>query len=233
MKMNSNYELAMRYRNAEISVADIKTVENKITKECRYYLIGLLGEQEKSKLEPGTLTSDTMDTIGKDFNYSGASVARCCQYVRAIGRLEKHIPEMIPRIFESRARLSIENTMTLSNKNPDEIRDTIKKLADKRMQINEIFPEHLSHQPGNRYNGPIKPQKKSGSTVKDMPDYDPDAQVSSLTYTVPSWVSAIDKVFMNTDFNKISTKARYKFTKELTALKDTIEIVLSMSREES
>ena len=230
--MNSNYELAMKYRNTVINIDDIKSIESNISKECRYYLIGLLAQQEKQRIKSGEATKTAIRKVGESFGYSDASLLRCCQYIRAIANLEKHIPEIIPLIFENHTRLSIENTINLSNKQPDEIRKIIRKLDDKKLQINEIFPEHLSHRPGIRHNTIRKPLKKPESTVKEMPDYDPDAQVSSLTFTVPSWVAAIDKTFMNTNFNEISIKARYKFKKELTALKDTIEIVLSMTMEE-
>ena len=228
--MGINYDFAMRYRNSTITVNDIKTVENVITKECRFYLIGLFGIQEKQKRHHGEAEKDILKKIGKYFNYSAYSVARSCLYVRAIERLENYVPEIIPNIFEGQNRLSVVNTIILSNMESDDIQKIINKLSNETKKVYEIFPRHLSHQP--EIQKPRLAQKISNITVKDTPAYDPDSQISGLTFTVPSWVSAIEKVIMNTNFSEISAAAREKFSKEIKALKDTIEIILDISEEE-
>ncbi|MCL1903708.1 MAG: hypothetical protein FWF94_04755 [Oscillospiraceae bacterium] len=221
--MNSNYKIAMGFRNTEITIEDIKTLEDKISPECRYYLIGLLFRYELSKktLEETIISLTTR--IGRNFNYVSQTVVHSGHYVDAIGRLENLVPELIPLIFERKTRLSIENTMILSKKEINEIHIILEKLTDENKKIYEVFPEQLQKSPS---------RKKSKTTVKDTPTYDPDAQISSLTYTVPSWLSVIDKAFMNTDFGNISSKARYKFIKELTLLRETVDIFLEMIREE-
>lgn len=44
--------------------------------------------------------------------------------------------------------------------------------------------------------------------IKQMPAFDPDAEIMSLAYTIPSWMDSIRRKCENTDFLKTSDKAR-------------------------
>ena len=48
------------------------------------------------------------------------------------------------------------------------------------------------------------------ATIKQMPAYDPDANLSSISFTSPSWRSIIDRARLNTDFSKIAKSAKEK-----------------------
>ena len=55
-----------------------------------------------------------------------------------------------------------------------------------------------------------------------MPEYDPDAEISSINFTIPTWVSSINRL-ISTDFNKITPKAKLKLINELDDLIFCIE----------
>ena len=61
------------------------------------------------------------------------------------------------------------------------------------------------------------------STVKDMPNYDPDAEVASLTLTMPSLGSSINRVRQNSRMNTVSPSAKNALRKELEALQMAID----------
>ena len=67
----------------------------------------------------------------------------------------------------------------------------------------------------------IKPQ------IKITPKYDPDAEVSSLALTIPSWVSSINRTRDNADFSAISVRARDKLGNELIKMLDSIRLLLN------
>ena len=67
------------------------------------------------------------------------------------------------------------------------------------------------------------------ATVKDMPAFDPDAYVSSLTLTIPSWISSIKRTAANSDIKTLSVKARYDLVKvlnDLISISTTIKNIL-------
>jgi len=59
-----------------------------------------------------------------------------------------------------------------------------------------------------------------------MPAYDPDAEISSLTLTIPSWVSSLNRTLSIADFNKASEKAKIKLQNELKNLEYTVNVML-------
>ena len=69
-------------------------------------------------------------------------------------------------------------------------------------------------------------------SVKDMPAFDPDAEVATLTLTIPSWRTSIDRVRTNANMQQVSSKAKASLCKELDTLRHTIEDLYRMIREE-
>jgi len=64
-------------------------------------------------------------------------------------------------------------------------------------------------------------------SVKNMPEYDPDAKIHSLALTVPSWVDAIEHAWDATNFNEVSDSAYRGLEKELALLTSTIGAMLA------
>lgn len=63
-------------------------------------------------------------------------------------------------------------------------------------------------------------------TVKDMPVRDPDGEIASLSLTIPSWNSSIERVFNKTNMEDISDKAKTQLRVELLTLRDSIDLIL-------
>ena len=61
-------------------------------------------------------------------------------------------------------------------------------------------------------------------SVKDMPEYDPDAEISSMIYTIPSWINSISRL-ISTDFSKVTNNAKLKLLNELDNLAFNIELI--------
>ena len=64
-----------------------------------------------------------------------------------------------------------------------------------------------------------------------MPAYDPDAEFSSLTLTLPSWISSVNRVRTVSDISKTSYTARSKLSEALIHLKCTIDVMLAVIKE--
>ena len=75
-------------------------------------------------------------------------------------------------------------------------------------------------------------EKDEKLAIRQVPTYDPDAQVSSLALTVPSWTSSINRVTDATDFSKISNAARNRLMRNLTQLNNSIEQIKQAIEEE-
>ena len=66
-----------------------------------------------------------------------------------------------------------------------------------------------------------------------MPSYDPDAEVASLTLTIPSWISSIDRAQSNADLKLVSKTARMRLEEALRQLANKAFEMLEAVREDS
>lgn len=57
--------------------------------------------------------------------------------------------------------------------------------------------------------------QKSKTTVKDIPKLDPDAELISLVYTIPSWISTIDRVLSVFKEKNVTDNAKNKLKTKL------------------
>lgn len=74
--------------------------------------------------------------------------------------------------------------------------------------------------------------EKPPPSVKDMPAFDPDADINALALTVPSWADSINRVRAKTDLSVISAGARDRLIKEMRSLTRRIEELLEAIKED-
>lgn len=219
-----------------------------ISEEARRYLIGKRYEMEKilgthnasginqhtkkevrSKIlaEPlrnGTICR-TRERLAKEYRISHATVDKYGTYARAVDSLSKTVPELPKQILSGQVKISHSRIVGLTHLSQSRLRQIGEHFAD-----NADNPITYSYTrkilPSNQY--PKRHQQPSPSeTVKDMPVYDPDAEILSLALTIPSWIRSIQRIQSGSDFNKISADALYRLENELTGLRANIHMLLS------
>ena len=135
---------------------------------------------------------------------------------------------MLSRILSGRYKISHDNVVALSRMSAQEVKKFGKQMknarkagavvpyAVSRSQLGQIAPEQPT---------PIQPG------IKTMPDFDPDAEITGLTLTIPSWTSSINRTRSHTDLNSISLKARMNLQHVLFSLQATIDELLQDIKE--
>lgn len=206
-----------------------------ISEDTKRYLIGKRYEAEKiinTRKNPKGINQYTVhknperisnrertaSALAKEYNVASATVRKYAYYSRTIDKLAQKNPELVPEIFKGNIKISYESMCRLNKKHKDTL-EKIKKEIDKKSQKNISYSEFKKMIPERKVNSiQVK--------VKETPMYDPDADISSLAYTIPAWVSSIERTFSLVDFNKITPQARSKVQYELKKLKETIDIML-------
>lgn len=69
-------------------------------------------------------------------------------------------------------------------------------------------------------------------SVKDMPAFDPDAEVSSLALTIPSWSSSIKRTHTTANLSIISPYAKKRLLSALETLEASIDELRCAIKEE-
>jgi hypothetical protein len=245
------------FKNREEAIAWIcanQLGRRNIADETRKYLIGKRYEMEKilgahnaagtnqhtkkevrSKLltEPPFDESvcRTRERLGEEYRISHATVNKYGIYANALDSLSRVVPELVPKILSGEVKISHENIVELSQLSGQDVRCLSQHISDDVTEfvgysdMRKILPR--------RQDSAVKlPLPIPNGSVKDMPAYDPDAAISSLALTVPSWVRSIDCARSVTKLSDITDNARCKLEKELLGLRETIDSMLAAIKEE-
>ena len=213
-----------------------------ISEETRRFLIGKQYNAEKlaSKIKnPKGLNQYSEDAslsdryftaarIANENNISRGSVERYAIYSRAIDILAEKDPEIVSKILSGQYKIAQKNVVELSKLSPSEIRKVeqrIQKIQQSFVQYNKTRNVISATEEGAKERGPAP-------SVKDMPAFDPDADIAALTLTIPSWSSSINRVRTKTDLSIVSSVARKGLARELHSLINHIKEMLSAIEED-
>ncbi len=222
-----------------------------ITEEMRRYLIGkryeiekILGahnaagtnQYTKKELNANILpelafdasASRTKERLSKEYSISQASILNYEKYTQALDLLTRIVPDLVPRILTSEIKISLENAIAFSHLSVPEIRGLNQSLSDNPKEFISNLRQTLLKKQNSTEKGTLLIPVGS---IKEMPAYDPDAKISSLTLTIPSWISSINRTRSASDFNDVTDKACRKLEKELAELKETINNMLADLKE--
>lgn len=129
---------------------------------------------------------------------------------------------MVPKLLTGQYKVSQEGVTQMAKMEPEELAKAASHFEAKKK------PDFLPYSSARQE---LKTSKSQGSTdngpsVKDMPKYDPDAEVTGLVLTIPSWIKVIEHTEGHYDKKAISSEARKKVIESLEDLIITAQILL-------
>lgn len=228
-----------------------------LTEESRKYLIGKQYESEKilsrkravyqgfrdapeslglpyETFDPNSTTPSvdtkrkTAERIAQENHISHGTVEKYSIYTRAIEEIQEKAPQMAKKILSGRYKVSHEGVLALAKRTPEEIQSLNKRLERTQHPFAQYQTTRKEIQGISR--APRQPQEGRPS-IKDMPEFDPDAEVIGLTLTIPSWSSSIDRI-IHSNLEIVSESARLKLRQALKELQDTIDMMIAAIKEE-
>jgi len=213
-----------------------------ITEETRKFLIGKQYDAEKFALkkhrrdvENGTIIEDTSlpyvpegsnafsigerhnptaSRIARDNNISHGTVEKYAIYSRAIDVISEKEPTIVPKILGGSYKFSHHNIVELSKLPPEDI----KKIGRKIEKMEQPFVQYKNTRSIIPNSAEVKSNDTPSPSIKDMPEFDPDAEITGLTLTIPSWGSSIERVRTTSDLTIVSDTARKQLICALTQL---------------
>ncbi len=69
------------------------------------------------------------------------------------------------------------------------------------------------------------------TSIKDMPAFDPDAEINSLALTIPSWISSINRTRSVAKFSLLTLEGKNQLEQELHRLQQAAQIMLLALKE--
>jgi hypothetical protein len=172
--------------------------------------------------------------IGKEYNMSTSTVYKYGIYTRAIEDIAGKEADLASKILSGKLKISHNNIIELSRLPKENLRSLNSNLSER--EIERISYSEVRHElqwkklPSLPPAAKVEPQ--TDIPIKQIPKFDPDAELSSLALTVPSWSSSIKRTLQNSDLSLASLSAKQILKNKLQELQNSIEIMLSKIEEE-
>ena len=196
----------------------------------QYSIEDLMGQNFPPYPFEKQLTHRTAERIAEENHISRATVQKYATYSKALDEIGKHEPKLVQKILSGAYKISHNNVVELSKRTHEEIKRVNQKIDKNSPPFNQYKCTRNALGTGKRELIPSKyPQKPS---VKDMTEYDPDSKISSLTLTIPSWSSSIERTRNTADLSAISSNAKNNLIDVLYNLQDAIDAMLIAIKED-
>lgn len=165
------------------------------------------------------------------------------RHARTAGALDcifQKEPELFGRILSGHVKISLENILLLAQLPREKIRSINRNLSDncqncifysriqeelrtKNIPYRRFSEEHRSKSPRRPAghtagNLALSPSSQAKPAIKEMPAHDPDGEICSLTLTIPSWISTMERARRNTNLCIASRDARTQLHQQLNYL---------------
>ncbi len=234
---------------AHICVTELKRKD--LTVEMKTYLIGrlFLYRQEMAardfiKRNPNVIVLkrhgnrpkgmyETAREISEELNLVTGTILKYGRYASAIESIRRLDPAVARAILSHRIRISHEdlqeliindNRLNIFRRLSQEIKSSkVVYYEFKKRMVAEVNKQNLLKEK--------RIQRKVNPSIHEMPKYDPDADILNLIYTIPSWISSIDRANNNTDFKNTTMKSNQKLANQIFSLRDALDRIEASLKE--
>lgn len=171
--------------------------------------------------------------IGQAFNLSYVTVLKYAQYARAIDYIYEYEPDMVEQILTAHVKVSHNNVLLISQLPPGDLKKLRSGFDSGRFDklISSQIWHELREENQKAIIQPRKKVEKPKAEIKKMPKYDPDAELLSLTLTIPMWRSSMERVKTVAKLEHTSETAKDNLLKQLSALSRAIDELSSFIKE--
>ncbi len=176
----------------------------------------------------------TAAVIGQEYNVSHFAVHTYKDIAKAVDMIAEKDARLSDMYLSGQVRIKKDDLDTIADLNRSQTRALTNLLIRQKKTIcrsQDILDALSAQRNYEKENTAARERRRSAAmgtqpSVKDMPAFDPDSEVASLSLTIPTWNTSIDRVFTNTDLRAISDKARTQLKAELLTLRDSVDLVL-------
>lgn len=192
-------------------------------------------EDASSKMTqpPDERRMGTAAAIGREYNLSTFAVHNYRKIATAVDEIADKDERLSQMYLSGQMRIKRDDLATISAMSKSQVRTLTNALLRKNKHIckTQDVLDSLAAEDVELRRTRERERRQAASmagrpSVKDMPAYDPDGEVASLSLTIPSWNSSIDRVFTKTNLHEVSSKAKTQLKAELMALRDSVDLVL-------
>lgn len=222
-----------------------------IAEETRKYLIGIQYETEKvinkkknamgrnqyssgasqdTTEHPLNTGVRTAQRIADENHISSGTVQKYGIYAKSLDIIEEKCPDLVSKILSGKYKISHESVCELAKKTSDELKKISGKMSRNQMPYIKYCNSRSVIKNSEAEAEESLPNSSTASigSIKKMPVYDPDSEITRLTLTIPSWISSIQKTRSSIKINEASESAKDKLMQSLLDLENEEDKLLNL-----
>lgn len=223
------YLIGTRYESEKIANLPVYKAKRLRGKGLSLEGIDILLDEDES---PEPFRHVTAQKIADQYHVSFGTVQKYAAYARAINTLGEKVPELLPRILAGKYKVSHRSILELAELTPGQIQRVASRVELNQQPFTQYSKVRAGLQEQAASQAATAPSSASTPSIKDMPAYDPDAEITGLALTIPSWISSIERVRDKADFTITSEKAKSNLLSSLVDLQLKVALLLSKIRED-
>ena len=169
--------------------------------------------------------------VGKEYHVAPKTVEKYGRYSRALDYITTIDPNLFNKILSGRYKIAFEAVIELSRLEAAQIRSFGRRL--KKEHLNTAFVPYGT----SRHEIQVSTKEPSSgamflqTAVKNTPDFDPDAELNSLLFTIPVWIKTMTRAIEKTNMSLATPEAREKAAHALGDLRTCTEKTLMAVKE--
>lgn len=175
------------------------------------------------------------EQMGKEFHVSSQTIYKYSVFAEALEKTAGADDDFYYGVLTEKIKVSIDTLAVIAQKPPRERRETVCALWGGKNTYSSSRKELAEMEESKKDTLKIMdvPSAPTGvGSIKNMPKYDPDSELNTLFYTVPSWSESLQRVRENTDLKIVSESAKSQSRKVLLYLLMIISHFLNEIEEE-
>lgn len=163
--------------------------------------------------------------LGEEYSLSHNTVYKYGVYSRMIDIIMEKDTDLAQKILAGKVRISHDNIIELSRLPQENIRKLNRSLSKDGVEhivISDILRGfHLRRTVEPR----VKEIPQEDIPIKQMPQFDPNAGPSTLSYTMPSWEGTIKRIQRETDFRIVSEDVKNRLSFHICQMRNTLDLL--------
>lgn len=190
----------------------------------------LYSPEERPHADPDNTQFRTSTLLEKEYHLCGTTIQKYGTFANAVDRIAAVDNSIREQLLSGQLWIAHNNLVRIAHMGERQIKlliTMIKEIGKSHIQAEDIDKMMEQKAAGRK---PV-PDWRSKASVKDMPIYDPDTEVLSLVFTIPSWRSSMGRVQSSTNVEQLSDAARQKLLSELEALQEETALMLKKVKE--
>ena len=165
-----------------------------------------------------------MSDLGKEFGICSGTLTRYVAFGKKLDQLEIQFPGVRNRILLGELEIARAHIGTLLEMPRDILQKMLNDPTCKRLSPYKVLPNEKEER---------KPRRKRQNVrietgIKQMPTYDPDAELNGLTYTVGAWVKAVSRTKERTNFEEATNTGKERLRQALAGLIEEVDALENM-----